>query len=283
MMKLIYGEHKLTRYRGESVGLSYNLRPKRGHGPVEVTHPGFLEIELLDEGSHLIRLDGRVHEARSGDATVVTPGCVHSWWTELSTARGYTVHIPVRAVEAVCAQSGIRFEQWPSRVWSCSDEMKPILALMRSAADSEVAVLRDLLLGQLANTLVVATCRALFPGVEPGSAPILVPSEQRLDDLADRLRDEPERDWTLDQMARLAGMSKFHFCRQFKTRFRMTPRQFLLRRRLDLAKTTLTQGESNLTHVALAAGFGSSSQFSKDFKRSFGVSPSVWSKKRLVQ
>ncbi len=280
-MTFVYGEHKLTRYLGESVAMSYNLRPRRGNGPVDTSHPGFLEIEVLEEGNHFIRLDGRVHEARSGDATVIPPGCVHSWWTEPGTARGYTVHVPTAGVDAL----GLESEQWPCRLFRASREMKGILALMRSSADSrDCTPLGDLLLEQLADALVVATYRELLEHGKQTPEPWRGrPPLQRLDDLADRLRDEPERPWTLEDMARLAGMSRFHFCRQFKARFRTTPRQYLLERRLALAKRTLEASQATLTHAAIAAGFNSSSQFSKDFKRSFGMPPSAWSKKRHHQ
>lgn len=275
-MAFLYGEHKLTRYRSDGVAMSYNVRPERGHGPQDVSHPGFLEIELLDEGSHMLRLGSEVHEARSGDASIITQDCVHSWWTERSTARGYTVHLPVETVETIGRDLGVHPGGWRARVVRSTPEMRSLLSLMRSTVDGP-DVLRGLMLEQLADTLVVATMRAAF--VEVGaSTPRPRTSIQRVDDLAGRLTEEYARDWTLDEMARHAGMSRFHFCREFKTRFGTSPRQFLVRRRLEIAKQELAHGNASVTAVALAAGFGSSSQFSKDFKRVFGVAPSDWSK-----
>lgn len=85
-----------------------------------------------------------------------------------------------------------------------------------------------------------------------------------------------DRDFSLERVARVAGMSPFHFCRTFKRHTSVTPMQFLLQKRLELAKALLknASGNMNISQIATAVGFYDSSNFNKHFKRAAGVTPS---------
>jgi AraC-like DNA-binding protein len=91
---------------------------------------------------------------------------------------------------------------------------------------------------------------------------------------AKRLLDQqPNRAWKLEQLAKEAGMSKFHLLRQFKQVFGLPPHQYLLQKRLHWAKNQLS-GSAALSELALEAGFADLAAFSKAFKKQFGESPS---------
>ncbi len=79
----------------------------------------------------------------------------------------------------------------------------------------------------------------------------------------------------LADVSRAAGMSPFHFHRVFQALVGATVADFVKRLRLDRALFMMSHSRrSSLTHVALACGFSSSSDFSRSFKQRFGVSPS---------
>src|SRR5262245_25408644 len=84
--------------------------------------------------------------------------------------------------------------------------------------------------------------------------------------------DEPLR---LRDLARAAKLSPFHFHRVFQALIGSTPAEFVQRLRLDKALRLLSLPRPpSLTAVALACGFSSSSDFSRSFKRRFGIAPS---------
>src|SRR5262249_38231174 len=79
----------------------------------------------------------------------------------------------------------------------------------------------------------------------------------------------------LRDLARVAMLSPFHFHRVFQTLVGSTPADFVQRLRLEKALTMLTHPRPpSLTAIALACGFSSSSDFSRCFKRRFGIPPS---------
>ncbi|MGO8914565.1 MAG: helix-turn-helix domain-containing protein [Stellaceae bacterium] len=83
-----------------------------------------------------------------------------------------------------------------------------------------------------------------------------------------------DRDLTLEELAREACLSPFHFARSFKAAVGASPHRFLLQRRLDHAKALLRAGAPSMTEVALSCGFSSPAHFASSFKRATGVTPS---------
>ncbi|MCQ1061320.1 AraC family transcriptional regulator [Photobacterium sp. DNB23_23_1] len=81
---------------------------------------------------------------------------------------------------------------------------------------------------------------------------------------------------TIDELAALVGMSRAVFHRKFKQATRMSPIQFMKSMRLNRAAMKIAAG-MNVSEAALAVGYVSSSQFSREFKRMYGQSPKQWS------
>lgn len=79
----------------------------------------------------------------------------------------------------------------------------------------------------------------------------------------------------LRDLARAALLSPFHFHRVFHALVGATPADFVQRLRLEKALGLLAHARPpSLTEIALACGFNSSSDFSRCFKRRYGVPPS---------
>jgi AraC-like DNA-binding protein len=78
---------------------------------------------------------------------------------------------------------------------------------------------------------------------------------------------------TLAELAGIVQLSPQHFCRAFHRSTGLPPHRFLSQRRIARAKDLLKEGSLPLMEIALATGFGGSSQFATAFKRSTGVPP----------
>jgi AraC-like DNA-binding protein len=78
---------------------------------------------------------------------------------------------------------------------------------------------------------------------------------------------------SLPELARAAGLSRYHFLRTFKRVTGVTPHQWLLRARLRDAAQRLVTGRAPITEIALDVGFDDLSNFIRSFRAEFGVSP----------
>jgi len=92
------------------------------------------------------------------------------------------------------------------------------------------------------------------------------------------MHDEPARKWTLDSLARIAGMSRSSFAVRFKASVGEPAMDYLTRWRMMLAADRLANEGVPIALVALAVGYESESAFGAAFKRAFGLSPRQYAK-----
>jgi AraC-like DNA-binding protein len=77
----------------------------------------------------------------------------------------------------------------------------------------------------------------------------------------------------VEELARMVGMSVSSFHRHFRAVTAMTPIQYQKRIRLQEARTRLLSQPRDVAGVGFAVGYESPSQFSREYRRLFGVSP----------
>ena len=92
----------------------------------------------------------------------------------------------------------------------------------------------------------------------------------------DALHGDLGRSWTVDDLARVATMSRSGFAVRFRDLLGQTPVAYLAAARIDAAKRMLTHGDVTVTEVSHRLGYGSDAGFSRAFQRHEGVSPTRW-------
>ncbi len=90
----------------------------------------------------------------------------------------------------------------------------------------------------------------------------LLPHLRRAHDHIDRHYAEP---LDLDQLASVAGISKFHFVRSFEAAYGLTPARYLTRRRIERAQDLLRGANLTVTEICVLVGFTSLGSFSSRF------------------
>jgi len=92
-----------------------------------------------------------------------------------------------------------------------------------------------------------------------------------------RARDYIDRhyltDLDLDELAQVAGVSKFHFVRSFESAYGETPIRYLTRRRIERAQDLLRNANLSVTEICLLVGFASLGSFSVRFTQLVGECP----------
>ena len=81
----------------------------------------------------------------------------------------------------------------------------------------------------------------------------------------------------LNLLARLQLTSKYHLIRVFKRYLGIAPRQYLINKRIEVAKVNLLSGQS-VSDTCYAVGFESINSFSNLFKAKTGMPPSIYRK-----
>jgi AraC-like DNA-binding protein len=105
---------------------------------------------------------------------------------------------------------------------------------------------------------------------------------RRLCRAKDAIHDRSDEPLTLDDLARAAGLSRFHFLRSFRVVFSATPHQYLTRVRLHRARQLLLEERASVTDVCFEVGFQSLGSFSALFRRRMGEPPASF-RRRFFQ
>jgi len=81
-----------------------------------------------------------------------------------------------------------------------------------------------------------------------------------------RQKEQPEKDWTLEDLASVSGMSRSVFANGFRNAVGVTPGSYLQRWRIGLAQKALLQ-ERSLKLIAQEVGYGSEAALSRALRR----------------
>ncbi len=86
---------------------------------------------------------------------------------------------------------------------------------------------------------------------------------------------------SVNEYARLCGMSGSTFKRKFRETFHLTPSKWLMQKRLRLACELLLTTDSTVQQVCYDCGFESDSHFIRSFKTAYGTTPNNWRNQKL--
>ncbi len=104
--------------------------------------------------------------------------------------------------------------------------------------------------------------------------------EARVHRVMDHIRSNLDGDTSLDTLAKLAHFSPYHFHRIFRATSGETLTAFVQRARLERAAYLMKASpDRSLVTIALECGFSEQSDFSRLFKKRYGVAPSKWDRK----
>jgi AraC-like DNA-binding protein len=107
-------------------------------------------------------------------------------------------------------------------------------------------------------------------------------SDQRISSAVGAIHAEPARRWTLEELARIAGVSRTIFAQRFKSLVGTTAMNYLTRWRMLIAADRLRGSDDGIASIAFSLGYESESAFSTAFKRTMLSSPTQYRRQRVV-
>ena len=241
---------------------------------------GTYGLGLVDFGAQR-SLSGRgTVEAFAGQVITHNPCEVHDGCPIGGAGRRWRMfHLEQTAMARLLGMPTVTALEWHAPVF----DNPAIQAAVRHAFDAlEYAIPERFAIGGtteslLEEALLIAVGRASqsesrsrAPGRSPGT----------LSRVMERLTDEYASAPSLDELAALAGTSRYTLVRQFGRCYGMPPMAWLQQLRLDRARAGIANG-SKLAEVALACGFSDQSHLTRLFTRQFGHTPGAWRKATL--
>lgn len=132
---------------------------------------------------------------------------------------------------------------------------------------------------------LMLAARLLHAYCDSGSCKSFEPAAHRLDHarlrrVLDYISAQLADEITLAELARVAGLSMFHFARKFTRAVGVTPHRYISRMRLQYAMAEVAGGKLCLAQIAVKAGFSSQSSFTRAFRRATATTPGEYRRAR---
>ncbi len=134
---------------------------------------------------------------------------------------------------------------------------------------------RQGMLDRLFEVVLIQVLRQLMETGQTRAGMLAGLAHPRLRNAIVAMHDEPQKEWSLEGLARVSGMSRSAFANGFRDAVGVTPAAYLQRWRVGLAQKALLQGKS-LKLIAQDVGYGSEAALSRAFKAQSGKSPREW-------
>ena len=222
-------------------------------------------ISFVRKGSFGYHCHGRSHDLVAGSLLIGSPGaefvCTHD---HVCGDECLSFFFEPELVETI----GERAEAWQVGATPPLAELMVLGGLAQASADGQSDIGLDEVGHLIAQRLVeVVSGKAKKP------ARVTARDRRRAVEAALWIDANSHRQIELEDAARQAEVSPFHFLRLFSGVLGVTPHQYLLRSRLRRAARLLADDDKAVTEIAYDVGFGDLSNFVRTFHRAAGVSP----------
>lgn len=158
-----------------------------------------------------------------------------------------------------------------------SRETQPVVSNLGDLLLNEtqsMAVGSEAVITRLADILVVTAMRSYLEDMDAAQTSwINALEDDRIGASMRLIHDEPDKHWSLEELASQVGMSRTSFATQFKRLVGNTPMDYLTEWRMSLAFSKLQHGQDSILSIALDIGYQSEAAFSRAFKKVVGQTP----------
>lgn len=224
------------------------------------------DIELQDGEVELSDGLRSHHRSLADRLTFVPAGCQVAGWSVPKIRRNSFTALYFDATTLVeDFRTGFTVSSPPPFLYAFDPSLRVTLEKLARAVTvgSGAAYLESLCLVAVGELLQM---RAVRPGQRL--------SEAQLDRILEFVEAHLEADLSVEDLAKVLGLSRFHFSRIFKTTTSQSPYQFLMERRIRRSRDLLRSTNLSVAEIARQCGFRSVPQFEEAFRRTMGARPS---------
>jgi AraC family transcriptional regulator, activator of mtrCDE len=265
---------------------SAHATQEKGWAAFHIVIKGICSVER--KGQPAVRLDaGDVLLLPHGDAHVVYGGDGRGPGQAISIARKDAIRIketqgPAVETELICgrlylesATDDLLLRMLPHVIvlrLSGQRTCAELVAIIREELEADragaAAIARD-----LASALFVMLLRAHLEAEPPADGLLALLNHRETARAASAMLGDPAREWSLDELASIAAVSRATLVRVFRRISGMPPQAFLTEVRLGIARNRISNTADALAQIAADVGYRSEAALSRAFQRRFAVRP----------
>ncbi|MFQ7900017.1 cupin domain-containing protein [Stutzerimonas degradans] len=239
------------------------------HGQLHLVRRGEVEVRYGRETLHVTQPSLLLFPRPLTHRFITAPGCeVDMVCANLAFEGGSANPIASALPDLVCLPL--------EAVWGAES----VLSLLFEEA-FEQRCGRVALVERLLEVVMIQVLRQLMESGEVNGGLLSGLAHPRLRNALVAMHETPAKEWTLEELAGVAGMSRSVFATTFRETVGVTPGQYLQGWRVRLTQKALRRGRP-LKMIATEVGYGSEAALSRAFRAQTGLSPREW-KKQLAE
>jgi AraC-like DNA-binding protein len=234
------------------------------------------EVAWVLHGQVEYRIGSRAFVVRAGQAFVV-PALIEHATTLAAPMRGGSVWLGAELVEEICEAVGRGSRHMQA---GPVPESEGVVTLGLALSNELDAARGGHLVAVRAMTEAIAVA-ALRAKAEPSRRPRAL--DPRIAAAIERMHDAYGEPLGVEDLARTAATTRFHFTRLFRDTMGEPPYRYLTRLRLARAAELLRGTRKSVTEVALTVGFSDLARFARAFRREYGENPSLFARRSRAE
>jgi AraC-like DNA-binding protein len=274
-----------------------------GAGFSVLFQPGSASIHVIQEGSIDIAVEGRSKLRLSAGDIAVLPHPAKYTLTDAADRASETatqLEVDASGVQSTVLRhgSGAIAARTISATFRFDNKggVSPLLRLLPNIihiardADQSALVIRDiaqflvvevtqqepgatLMISRVIDILIIRCIRTWAKSLGPRQGWIGALADARVSRAVAALHHDPARNWSVEALASVAGMSRSRFAERFMATVGEPPLRYLHRWRLATASDLLRRSNLAVAEIARSVGYESEAAFSRAFKTMFGTTP----------
>lgn len=217
------------------------------------SHPG-VELILVSEGACLITVEGTCFECTPGTMLVIPPENSHNQVCLEHVVNSFLVfHCPPEVFDSECRLVDLSADPWCIRLFRLVCEL---------SENKRYDLCEGVLLSLLAALRRLEEKQRKDPELHPG-----------LRKAVELFETEFTRSWSMEELARRAGVSHSYLRRLFEREFQISPQRYLQNIRMAHARQYLLNTWVSVAEVAVLCGYSDSNYFTRLFRKLHHCTP----------
>lgn len=282
MIAILNGIHETVTYKNvQGIRLYHNREfenyPLHWHTSLEIIMPY--------ENEYTVVIDGVSHVLQEGDIAITAPGTLHSLVAPESGERlvllfDYSLICNVKGMDSLL-QTIHPFLLIDRKTYSdLNDKLRFYLEEVSREYDQPKPYAEAAIYSQMIRFFVTLgraniNPKEMFPGITSSKQHEYV---DKFMNVCNYITEHCTENITVEELASLAGFSKFHFARLFKQFTNTSCYDYIIQKRIAYAEKLLIEPDISITEVSMRSGFNSLSTFNRIFKSMKNCTPSEYKK-----
>ncbi len=252
----------------ESVGITY---PDKNYS-IARKHSDYIVMEYIEDGIGYINSSSKKYAVSKGDVYILLPGTPHKYWADENAP---FKKIWINFFSDIFVEIAYKYNLNETVVFhtngNCKKYFEELLDLAKSNCNNDLVYAK-------ASKIVFSIFMELVK-IENNAATSNVLARKAYKMLSNRIYSEQK----INEVAKSLNISVAYLIKVFKQEYGVTPLQFIIKQKIDLAKTALKTSDLPINAIARQLSFSDEHYFSTQFKKIVGMTPTKYRNNKTLK